>query len=130
MTPGAQPPKQGYRTLRCPLAEAAYDRLLTDRCSANDRLEALDGAWAALCPEAVPWGSAFCGFPAPSLTPQLLGRRMRLAPGRPVFPCAPAWGMPSMTGRPHDVAHAVVWRRLHGPCGAMAHVLGHNALSW
>ena len=56
MTTGAHPPKKGYRTIRLPLAESAYDRFLTDRSYAKDRLEDLDEACAALCPEAFPWG--------------------------------------------------------------------------
>ena len=81
-------------------------------------------------PEAFPWGYAFCGFPAPSITPQLLGRRLRLEQGRTVCPIAPAFVMPAMTGRTQDVDHAVFLRRLHVPRWAIAHVFGHDALSW
>jgi hypothetical protein len=56
MTTGAHPPKKGYRTIRLPLAESAYDRFLTDRSSAKDRLEDLYGEFAALFPEALPGG--------------------------------------------------------------------------
>src|SRR6266567_6106711 len=41
MTTGAHSPKKGYRTIRLPLAESEYDRFLTDRSYAKDRLEAL-----------------------------------------------------------------------------------------
>jgi hypothetical protein len=41
MTTVAHPPHKGYRTIRLPLAESEYDRFLTDRAYAKDRLEAL-----------------------------------------------------------------------------------------
>jgi hypothetical protein len=123
-------PKKGYRTIRLPLAESAYERFLTDRFYAQDRLEDLYGACAELCPEAFPWGYAFFGFPEPSIQQQLMGRRMRLEQGRTVFPSAPALVMPAMTGRTQDVDQALFLRRLHGPCWAIVHVFGHEALDW
>ena len=130
MTTGAHPPKKGYRTIRLPLAETAYERLLTDRFDAKDRLEALYGECAELFPEAFPWGYACYGFTEPSLKPPLLGRRIRLEYGRTVFPIAPAFVMPSMTGRTQDVDQALFLRRLHVPCWAIAHVFGHDAMDW
>jgi hypothetical protein len=56
MTTVAQPPKKGYRTIRLPLTESAYDCFLTDRSYAEDRLEALYEECAALFPDALPWG--------------------------------------------------------------------------
>ena len=56
MTTVAPPPKKGYRTIRLPLAESEYARLLTERSSAKDQLEELDEECAALFPEAFPWG--------------------------------------------------------------------------
>jgi len=55
---------------------------------------------------------------------------MRLEQGRTVFPSAPALVMPSMTGRTQDVDQAVFFMRLHGPCWAMAHGFGREAMSW
>jgi hypothetical protein len=55
---------------------------------------------------------------------------MRLEPGRPGLPRAPACVLPAMTGRPHEVAQARFWRRWPVPCGAMAHGLGREALAW
>jgi hypothetical protein len=81
-------------------------------------------------PDAFPWGYALCGSTEPSSTQQLLCRRMRLEQGRTVFPIAPAFVMPSRTGRPHDVDQALFLRRLQGPGGAIAHVFGRDALSW
>jgi hypothetical protein len=53
---------------------------------------------------------------------------MRLEQGRTVFTIAPAFVMPSMTGRTQDVDDALCLRRLHGPCWAMAHVFGREAM--
>ena len=130
MTTIAHPTKKGYRTIRLPLTESDYDRFLTDRSSAKTRLEELHEECADLFPDACPWGDAFCGYPELSITQQLLGRRMRLEQGRTVFTIAPAFVRPSMTGRTQDVDHAPVWMRFHGPCGAMAHVFGREALDW
>src|SRR5262249_36852110 len=130
MSTVAPPPKKGYRTIRLPLAESAYDRFLTDRFSAKDRLEDLYGELAELVPEAFPWGYAFFGFTEPSLKQPLLCRRIRLEQGRTVFPIAPAFVMPSMTGRTQDVDQALFLRRLPVPCWAMAHVCGHEAMYW
>jgi len=126
----AHPPKKGYRTIRLPLAESEYDRFLTDRSSAKDRLEDLYGEFAELFPEAFPWGYAFFGFTEPSITQQLLCRRIRLDQGRTVFTIAPAFVMPSMTGRTQDVDQALFLRRFPVPCWAIAHVFGHDALYW
>jgi hypothetical protein len=130
MTTVAHPPKKGDRTIRLPLAESAYARFLTERSYAEDRREALYEEWAALFPEAFPWGYTFFGFTEPSLKQQRLCRRIRLDQGRTVFTIAPAFVLPSMTGRTQDVDHALCWRRLHGPCWAIAHVFGREAMSW
>ena len=61
---------------------------------------------------------------------QLLCRRIRLDQGRTVFTIAPAFVMPSMTGRTQDVDHALFLRRFHVPCWALAHVFGHDAMYW
>ena len=129
MPTGAQPPTKGDRTLRFPWAESAYDRLLTERSSAKDRRAALSEECAAWFPDPFPWGSTFCGFPAPSSTPHLLWRRLRLAHGRTVFPIAPALVMPAMTGRTPAVDPAWCCMRLPGPWGAMAHGCGRQARS-
>jgi ribosome modulation factor len=55
---------------------------------------------------------------------------MRLAQGRTVLTRAAAFVLPSMTGRTHDVDHALCLRRLPVPCWAMAPGLGHEAMSW
>src|SRR5205814_6679804 len=103
MTTRAPPTTKGYRPLRFPLPESAYERCLTERSSAKARREERHEACAAVFPDALLGGAAFCGAPAPSSTPPLLGRRMRLEPGRPGFPSAPAFVMPARTGRPQDV---------------------------
>ena len=130
MTTIAHPTKKGYRTIRLPLTESEYDRFLTDRSSAKARREELYEELAALFPDAFPWGYAFCGDTEPSIKQQRLCRRLRLGQGCAVFPIAPAFIMPSMTGRTQDVDHALFLRRFHGPCWAMAHVFGRDAMSW
>jgi hypothetical protein len=107
MPAGAPPPQKGYRTIRVPLAESAYDRLLTDRASAKARREALYEAGAAWFPDAFPSGDACFGSPEPSMHQHLLGRRMRREQGRTVLTIAPALVMPAMTGRTHDVDEAL-----------------------
>src|SRR5437588_2855334 len=130
MTTVAHPPKKGYRTIRLPLAESEYDRFLTDRFYAKDRLEALYGEFAELFPEAFPWGYACFGFTEPSIKTQLLCRRIRLDQSRTVFTIAPAFVMPYMTGRTQDVDQALFLMRFHVPCWAIAHVFGHDAMYW
>jgi hypothetical protein len=128
MTTGAHSPKKGYRTIRVPLAESEDDRLLTDGAYARARLETCSEDCPALFPDALPWGDAFCGCPEPSSTQPRRGRRMRLAQGRPVLTVAPALVMPSRTGRPQEVDHAVFLRRLPVPCGAIAAVCGRDPM--
>ncbi len=122
MTTVAHPPRKGYRTIRLPLAESEYDRFLTDRFYAKDRLEDLYGEFAELFTEAFPWDYSFFGFTEPSIKQQLLCRRirLRLEQGRTVFTIAPAFVMPSMTGRTQDVdfGHdAMYWYRLEQGLG-------------
>ena len=130
MTTIAHPTKKGYRTIRLPLTESEYDRFLTDRSYAKARLEELHEECAALFPDAFPWGYAFFGSTEPSINQQLLCRRIRLEQGRTVFTIAPAFVMPSMTGRTQDVDHALFLRRFHVPCWAIAHVFGRDAMYW
>ena len=130
MTTVAHPPKKGYRTIRLPLAESEYDRFLTDRSYAKDRLEELYEECAELFPDAFPSGYAFFGYTEPSMKQQLLCRRIRLDQGRAVFTIAPAFVMPSMTGRTQDVDNALFLRRFHVPCWAIAHVFGRDAMYW
>jgi len=130
MTTVAHPPKKGYRTIRLPLTESEYDRFLTDRSYAKARREELYEECAALFPDALPWGYAFCGYTEPSITQPLLCRRIRLEQGRTVFTIAPALVMPSMAGRTQDVDHALFLRRFYVPCWAIAHVFGRDAMSW
>ena len=126
----AHPPTKGYRTIRLPLAESEYDRFLTDRSYAKDRLEELYEECAELFPDAFPSGYTFFGYTEPSMKQQLLCRRIRLEHGRTVFTIAPAFVMPYMTGRTQDVDDALFLRRFHVPCWAIAHVFGRDAMYW
>jgi hypothetical protein len=130
MTTGVHPPKKGYRTIRLPLTESEYDRFLTDRSYATARREELYEEFAALLPDAFPGGYAVFGFTEPSIKQQLLCRRMRLAQGRIVLTITPAFVLPYMAGRTQDVDHALFLRRFYGPCWAIAHVFGRDAMYW
>jgi hypothetical protein len=130
MTAVAHPPKKGYRTIRLPLAESEYDRFLTDRSYAKVRLEELYEECAELFPDAFPSGYAFFGSTEPSMKQQLLCRRIRLEQGRTVFTIAPAFVMPSMTGRTQDIDDALFLMRFHVPCWVIAHVFGREAMYW
>jgi hypothetical protein len=116
MTPVAHSPKKGYRTIRLPLAESEYDRFLTNRAYAKTRLEEFYEDVPELFPDAFPWGYAFFGFTEPSSKQQLCCRRIRLEQGCTVFTVAPAFVMPYMTGRTHDVDDALFLMRFHVPC--------------
>ena len=130
MTTVAHPPKKGYRTIRLPLAESEYDRFLTDRSYAKDRLEELYEDVAELFPEAFPWGYAFFGFTEPSIKQQLL-----LSPhssgSRP-------YGLYHRTRLCHalhdgaypDVDAALFLMRFHVPCWAIAACLGRDPMYW
>jgi hypothetical protein len=130
MTTVAHPPKKGDRTIRLPLAESAYDRFLTDRSYAQDRLEELYEECAELFPDTFLSGYAFFGYTESSMKQQLLCRRIRLEQGRAVFTIAPAFVMPYMTGRTQDGDDALFLRRFHVPCWAIAHVFGRDAMYW
>jgi hypothetical protein len=130
MSPISHPPQKGYRTIRLPLAESAYDRFLTDRSYAKARLDELYEDFPALFPDVFPWGYAFCGFTEPSMKQQLRCRRVRFDQGHTVFTIAPAFVMPYMTGLVEDVDHALFLRRFHVPCWAIAHVFGRDAMYW
>ena len=130
MTTVAHSPKKGYRTIRLPLAESAYDRLLTNRAYAKARLEEFYEDVPEWFPDAFPWGYAFFGFTELSSKQQLCCRRIRLEQGGTVFTVAPAFVMPSMTGRTHDVDDALFLMRFHVPCWAIAEVFGRDPMYW
>src|SRR5207237_7040770 len=98
-----------------PLAESEYDRFLTNRAYAKARLEEFYEDVPELFPDAFPWGYAFFGFTELSSKQQLCCRRIRLEQGGTVFTVAPAFVMPSMTGRTHDVDDALFLMRFHVP---------------
>ena len=57
-------------------------------------------------------------------------RRIRLEQGCTVFTVAPAFVMPYMTGRTHDVDAALFLMRFHVPCWAIAEVFGRDPMYW
>ena len=130
MTTVAHPPKKGYRTIRLPLAESEYERFLSDRAYAKARLDELYEDFPELFPDAFSRGYALYGFTEPSIKQEILCRRIRLEPGQAVFAIAPAFVMPYMTGRTHEVDNALFLMRFHVPCWAIAHVFGRDAMYW
>ena len=106
MTPIAHPPTQGYRTLRLPLAEHEYERLLADQDDAKARLPMLCEDSLALFPEAFAMGYALYGFTPPSCKLPLRCRRLRLRETEEVFTVAPACVMPYRSGRAAAVEKA------------------------
>lgn len=100
------PSTKGYRTIRLPLAEAE------------------------LFPQAFGRGSAFSGFTPPSRKQQLRCRRVRVQETHEVFPLAPAFVLPYMSGRVAEVENALFLMRFHVPCWAIAQVFGRDAMYW
>jgi hypothetical protein len=130
MTTVTHSPKKGYRTIRLPLAESEYDRFLSDRAYAKARLDEFYEDFPELFPGVFPWGYVLYGFTEPSIKQEIRCRRIRLDQGRAVFAIAPAFVMPYMTGRTHDVDQALFLMRFHVPCWAIAHVFGRDAMYW
>lgn len=130
MTTVAHPPLQGYRTIRFPLSEHEYERFLSDRTSAKTRLQELYEDSPELFPAAFLSGSVLYGFTDPSWKQPLRCRRLRLDATQEVFTVAPAFVMPSRSGRVATVEKALFFMRFHVPCWAIAPVFGRAAMSW
>lgn len=94
MTTGAHPPTKGYRTIRFPLAEHEYERLLSECTSAKARLQEICADFPAWFPEALPWGSTLSGITDASGKPPRRCRRLRLDATQEVCTVAPACVMP------------------------------------
>jgi hypothetical protein len=130
MSTVTQRPARGYRTLRLPLAEADYERFLSEGEFAKAQLEHLYRQH----PEAFPaaWGQGYVlyGFTAASRKQQLRCRRIRLRATDEVLTVAPAFVMPYMTAAVTKVEKALFLMRFHVPCWAIAHVFGRDAMYW
>ena len=123
-------PKRGYRTIRLPLAEADYERFISDEAFARAQLDQVYSQWPELFPDGWGQGYAFYGFTAPSRKQQLRCRRVRLSVNEVVFSVAPAFVMPYMTATVVEVEKALLLMRFHVPCWAIAHVFGRDAMYW
>ncbi|MDH3600550.1 MAG: hypothetical protein OEU26_13020 [Candidatus Tectomicrobia bacterium] len=128
MTTVSHPPRKGYRTIRLHLGEREYDRFLQDHTYAKARLEELYEDHPEWFPEAFGWGYAFFGFTEPSIKQHLRCRRLRLEQGGEVFTVAPAFVMPSMSGRIDEVDKALFLMRFHVPCWTLAEVFGRDPM--
>jgi hypothetical protein len=127
MTTVTHPPKKGYCTIRLPLAEAEYDRFLSDRTYARIRLDELYENFPELFPEAFPGGYALYGFTEPSIKQAIRCRRICLDQSQIIFTITPAFVMPYMTGRTKEVDNTLFFMRFGVPCWAIAHVFGRDA---
>ena len=123
-------PKRGYRTIRLPLAEADYERFISDEAFARAQLDQVYSQWPELFPDGWGQGYAFYGFTAPSRKQPLRCRRVRLTVNEVVFSVAPAFVMPYMTATIAEVEKALLLMRFHVPCWAIAHVFGRDAMYW
>jgi hypothetical protein len=130
MSTVTHPPAKGYRTIRLPLAEAEYERFLTDGPYAKARLQELSEASPELFPAAFSLGYAFYGFTPPSRKQQLRCRRVRVQETQAVFTLAPAFVLPYMSGRVAEVDNALFLMRFQGPYWAIAQVFGRDAMYW
>ncbi len=130
MTTVTHPAPKGYRTIRLPLAEAEYERFLTDGRYAKARLQELYEAYPELFPATFAEGYAFHGFTPPSCKQQLRCRRILLRELQVVFTLAPAFVLPYMSGRVAEVDNALFLMRFHVPFWAIAQVFGRDAMYW
>jgi hypothetical protein len=123
-------PRRGYRTIRLALAEANYERFLSDGEWAKTQLDQMYDQHPELFPEAWHHGYAWCGFTEPSRKRQWRCRRVRLKASQVVFTVAPAFVMPYMTASVTDVEKALFLMRFHVPCWALAYVFGRDPMYW
>jgi hypothetical protein len=123
-------PKRGYRTIRLPVAEADYERFISDDEFARAQLDRLYEQSPELFPDGWGQGYVFYGYTPPSRRRQLWCRRLRLSVNEVVFTVAPAFVMPYMTATVMAVEKALFLMRFHVPCWALAYVFGRDAMYW
>lgn len=121
---------RGHRTIRLPLAEADYERFLSEGEWARAQLDRLYGQHPELFPEGWSQGYVSYGFTQASRKQQLRCRRVRLRASDEVFSVAPAFVMPYMTAPVAEVEKALFLMRFHVPCWALAYVFGRDAMYW
>lgn len=124
----APQPTRGYRTIRFPIAEADYERFLTDGEFAKRQIDRVYRQHPELFPDALGQGYAFYGFTQESRKHQLRCRRLRLTATGTVFSMAPAFVMPYMSASVAEVEKALFLMRFHVPCWALAYVFGRDAM--
>jgi len=130
MSTVAQHPARGYRTLRLPIAEADYERFISDTAFARASLDELSDQYPELFPTSWAQGYAFYGWTDESKKQALRCRRVRLSAEKTVWTVAPAFVMPYCSARTEDVEKALFLMRFHVPCWAIAHVFGRDAMYW
>lgn len=121
---------RGHRTIRLPIAEADYERFLSEGEWAREQLDRWYNQHPELFPEGWRQGYVFYGFTEPSRKQHLRCRRVRLKASEEVFTIAPAFMMPYMTAPVAEVEKALFLMRFHVPCWALAYVFGRDAMYW
>ncbi|ADE15610.1 hypothetical protein Nhal_2527 [Nitrosococcus halophilus Nc 4] len=119
---------RGYRTIRLGLAEADYERFMSDREFAKRGLDKGYREHPELFPEQWDKGDVLYGFTPQSRKQGLRCRRIRLRATRAVFTVAPSFVMPYMSARVEQVEKALFLMRFHVPCWAIAHVFRRDAM--
>ena len=118
---------RGHRTICLPIAEEAYQQIVNDPVEFRRTIEDCFRRMPELFPR------DFEGF-------QLMGhrvsakqgvtiRRLRLKDGT-TYSIRPSFLMPSMTARTADVEGPLFLRKFGVPFWALAHVFGHDPMSW
>ena len=130
MTTIAESPPRGYRTIRLPIAEADYERFMTDNGFAKATLARLYAQHPELFPQAFAQGYALNGFSAVSRKQGLRCRRLQLSVDASVWMIAPTFVLPYASARVAEAEKGLFLMRFHVPCWALAYVLGRDAMYW
>lgn len=112
--------KRGYRTLRLPISEVDYERLMTDQTCAQAQLAKRYAQHPELFPAEFERGDALDGFTEPSCKQPLRCRRLRLNADETVWTVAPGLVMPYRSGCVAEVEKALFLMRFQVPCWALA----------
>ena len=105
---------RGYRTVRLPIAEADYERFLTDTVFAKTLLSQLYDQHPELFPPSWHAGYALYGLRSASRKQALRYRRVRLSGDGTVWTLAPGFVLPYQVGRVKEVEKALFLMRFHG----------------
>lgn len=105
---------RGDRTLRIPITEEDYQRFMSDTAFARDMLNRIFQKTPELFPRAFGKGYTFNGTTPASIKQGYRLRRLILKSDGTTFSVAPAFLMPYMVARTHEVENALFLRRFNG----------------